>query len=441
MRDISVRINIKKRLCFPLYLVMKILSAPLNKTNLPESHAQNENHPPQHSFPRVFRECLISFTFDFVGLLAGFVLAIFLDIFMLAPWIITVYPAILSAKGMIAGIFAGRLGTALHIGTVYPKFIGNTRTFYKLFDAVVVVNLIISFTMSLIAMIFSFFFWGVSVGSLIEIILNVIATMALGLTISLLTAYISFLSFRLGLDPDVIVYPIMSSTADAIITIYYALVISTFFLLGGVGRAVIIAIDVLYLAFIALVVLRNMCEKEFIKSIKEILLTVIIVAFIVNVTGTFLGKISAIIEERREIYTIYPALIDMIGDVGSIIGSTATTRLALGLINPLLKDLKVLKEHIFGSWLSSLIIFTALSATSLVLNGLLGLSYFAGLTLILMIVNFIAVPLIVIISYLVSISTFRRGLDPDNFVIPIESSLADSTATLALLLALLLISR
>ncbi|MEM1586430.1 MAG: magnesium transporter [Candidatus Bathyarchaeia archaeon] len=374
-------------------------------------------------------------------MLAGFIFALFLDIFMLTPWIIAVYPTILTAKGVIAGILAGRLGTALHIGTIYPRFTGNTKTFYRLFDIIIVVNLLVSLLMSSIAIVFGLLFWGIRVGNFIEIILNVTATMALGLTISLLTAYISFSSFRFGWDPDVIVYPAMSSMTDAIITIYYALIISAFFIFGNVGKAAVIAIAIFYLVFAAFIVLRNIHEEEFIRSIKEILLTLIMVAFTVNVTGTFLGRISAIIEERREVYTVYPSLIDMIGDVGSVVGSTTTTRLALGLINPSFKDLKKLKEHILGSWLSSLIVFAALSATSLALNGLLEQTYFARFTLILTMVNIIAVPLILLVSYLVSILTFKRGFNPDNFVIPIESSLADSIATLSLLLVLLLTYR
>jgi cation transporter-like permease len=39
----------------------------------------------------------------------------------------------------------------------------------------------------------------------------------------------------------------------------------------------------------------------------------------------------------------------------------------------------------------------------------------------------------------VAILTFQKGLDPDKFVIPIESSLADSITTIALLAALFLI--
>jgi len=56
----------------------------------------------------------------------------------------------------------------------------------------------------------------------------------------------------------------------------------------------------------------------------------------------------------------------------------------------------------------------------------------------LLITNLIAVFIIVISSFAIAIATFRKGLDPDNFVIPIESTLADGITTITLLAALLL---
>ena len=55
------------------------------------------------------------------------------------------------------------------------------------------------------------------------------------------------------------------------------------------------------------------------------------------------------------------------------------------------------------------------------------------------IANVIAVIGIVLVSYGISILTFKRGLNPENFVIPIETSLSTIVTSIALLLALLLI--
>lgn len=54
--------------------------------------------------------------------------------------------------------------------------------------------------------------------------------------------------------------------------------------------------------------------------------------------------------------------------------------------------------------------------------------------------NILAASCMILIAYAVGILTYRKGWDPDNFVIPIESSLADTITTLALLTALNVIS-
>ncbi|MBS7639762.1 MAG: magnesium transporter [Candidatus Bathyarchaeia archaeon] len=391
----------------------------------------------QDSFSKTFRECLLSFNFDFIGLIAGIILSSQLHIFRLAPWAIAVYPAVLSTKGMIGGMFAGRLSTALHVGTVYPRFLRNTRIFHRIFAVTIVITLIASLFMSLVATALGILIGNVDAPSSLNIILAATATMSLGTTILLLTMLVSFLSFKRGLDPDVIVYPVMSTTADVIITVYYLIILIIFFS-GSTGRIAIAAISTLYALITILMLSRNIGDREFLKDIKETILTLIIVSFIVNFTGAFLGEIGKLVEDRREIYTVYPALIDMIGDVGSVVGSITTTRLALGLLKPSLKSMGGIRDQISGSWLASIIIFIALSLLSLILNGLLEPLAFISLTLTLIMTNIIAIPVIVAISYIVSILTFKRGLDPDNFVIPIESSLADNITTIALLITILL---
>jgi cation transporter-like permease len=83
--------------------------------------------------------------------------------------------------------------------------------------------------------------------------------------------------------------------------------------------------------------------------------------------------------------------------------------------------------------------FVILAIAALSIHGIFSFSALSNLIPVLLIANVIAVAAIVMLSYGVSILTFKHGLDPDNFVIPIESSVADSAMSVALLLALLLI--
>ena len=160
----------------------------------------------------------------------------------------------------------------------------------------------------------------------------------------------------------------------------------------------------------------------------------VFVAFIVNVTGSLLNEIREVVGSRSEIYVVYPALIDTVGSVGSIVGSTATTKLFLGVLKSSFSSIKQHLTEIGGAWIASMMMFTLYSVLPFTqrITTLNLLEFVAQLLM----TNILAVSMMVIIAYAVAIFTYRRGWDPDNFVIPIESSLADSITTVSFLAAL-----
>ncbi|HLN88617.1 MAG TPA: magnesium transporter [Candidatus Binatia bacterium] len=387
----------------------------------------------------MFKETALACLFDLGGLVAGFTIALQLGVFQLSPWAIALYPAIVSVKGVITGLLTGRLSTALHLGTVHPKFFGNTKTFYRLIGAMVVLTLATSATISVIAIVFGTLFWGITIASFPAILTVMVATLSLGLLITLITVKFTFISFKSSLDPDTIVYPAISTVADIIITFLYIAVLNLYFKTGTVGQWAIIVFGLINVFLVLIILPRNLREAEFLKIIKESLPTMLLVAFMVNITGTVLKGISNLADGRRQIFTVYPAMIDMMGDVGLVVGSAATTKLALGVLVPSYSSIRNHAKNIFSAWTVSLVLFAVLGLLSLVINGIFSLQGTFSLLLILLVANIIAFSAIALISYAISILTFKRGLDPDNFVIPVGSSLADALTTIALFIALLLI--
>jgi len=386
----------------------------------------------------MFKETALTCLFDIGGLIAGLTIALQLGIFQLSPWALALYPAVVSVKGVFTGLLTGRLSTALHLGTVYPKFFGNTKTFYRLIGALVVLTLATSATISAIAFAFGTLFWGITVTDFPAILTVMVATLSLGLLITLITVKFAFISFKRSLDPDTIVYPAISTIADIVITFLYIGVLHLYFS-GAIGQWVLIIFGLINVFLVLIILPRNLRESEFVKMIKESLPTMLFVAFMVNITGTVLKGISILASARREIYTIYPAIIDMMGDIGVVVGSAATTKLALGVLTPSFTSIKNHAKNIFSAWTASFVLFTVLGFLSLALNDIFSLRGISSLLLTLFISNIIAFSAIAILSYAISILTFKRGLDPDNFVLPVGSCLADSITTIALFVALLLI--
>jgi mgtE-like transporter len=389
--------------------------------------------------PSLLKEALVAFSFDALGIFAGFTFAYYMGAFQLSEWVIALYPSVLTGRGVVNGILSGRLGTALHLGTIKPQFRENTDRFYMLFRSVIAITLQTSILLGVASVLFGSLLWGITAADYVNVFLIISATMSIGMVTSLITMQVAFFSFKKAWDPDVIVYPVMSTIADITMTVCFVLVLSLFFQLGFFGR-IAVALFGLTLVIITLIILpKCIHDKQFTKTIKETLSTLLTIAVIVNVTGTVLRQISETISSRKEILTVYPALIDTVGDVGSVVGSTATTKLVLGLVNPVFSSIKKHAPRILATWAASLIMFIMYAVLSLLTQTSPLNSSFLSFIMLLLTTNLIAVFIIVIISFAIAIATFRKGLDPDNFVIPIESSLADSITTAALLIALLLI--
>jgi len=382
-------------------------------------------------------QSILSLSFNFGGLVAGVFLASSLDVFSITPWALLLFPGILSVRGAIGGIFSGRLSTALHLGTVKATFPKNTKYFYLLFYAIITLTLESGIILGLTASTFSIAFLGLTINDLSAILIVTITTMALSIIlISPITFGISVLSFKRGLDPDITLYPAISTLADILVTGCYILTLKTFF--SELGYFFFSLFSLIFVIAVCFILIKNYMEREYVRTLKECFLTIILVAIIVNVSGSILNRISEVIKGSRDIYMVYPALIDTVGDVGSIIGSTATTKFFLGTLPSSPLSIKSHLIEVFGAWLASLIIFVMYAIIASFTYEHTVLSSLYKLTSTLLIVNIMAVAVMSIISFTVAASTHKRGLDPDNFVIPIESSIADAVTTLSLFITLVI---
>lgn len=386
-----------------------------------------------------FKENLTAYTFDLGGLIAGFAVASQLGVFNLSPWAIAIYPGLLGIKGIIHSLLRGRLGTALHLGTVYPRFSGNTKSFYKLVSVTIVLTLTSSIFMGLISMVFGVVLWGTTFADASSILFVIIATMSLGLLMSFLTVEVAFVTFKRGLDPDIVVYPIMSTVSDIFITLCYIVVLNMFFVFNSSGTYTLAVIIIVHSILAGYLIVKNVGERDFRKNLKESLLTLLFVSVIVNITGTVLKNINSVVANRKEIYTVYPAIIDMTGDLGLVIGSTATTRLALGLLRPTASSIRHHSKTIISAWIASIVMFVVLAFLSPLVNGVFSFAVFSNLVTVLLTANLLAVAATILLSYGISILTFQKGLNPDNFTVPIETSFADTLMSIALLAALILV--
>ena len=67
-------------------------------------------------------------------------MAVFTPIFSVNPWILALFPPILTVRGGIGGIFSGNLATMMHLGLVKPQIRGNTEHYRGLIKSVIVIT-------------------------------------------------------------------------------------------------------------------------------------------------------------------------------------------------------------------------------------------------------------------------------------------------------------
>jgi cation transporter-like permease len=114
------------------------------------------------------------------------------------------------------------------------------------------------------------------------------------------------------------------------------------------------------------------------------------------------------------------------------------------MLKPQLSSIIYHTKSILVAWFVSAVMFSVLALAAFLMQGALGVAFTLEalsnwLTLLLM-TNAVAISLIVVSSFAVSILAFKKGLDPSNFVDPIENAFAASITTVALLAALAILS-
>ncbi|MFH7860176.1 MAG: magnesium transporter, partial [Candidatus Aenigmatarchaeota archaeon] len=389
-----------------------------------------------------FSQSFLALIFDLGGIIAGGIAIYSIPFFSYAPWILIIYPSILQVRGTISGILCGKISTNLHIGNIKPQFFKNTKYFYNILISTFSLNIIVGIIIGISGYIYGFFILRDTIIDLFPIIYITLSSMIISSIITIpITITIAFLGFKKGLDPDILVYPILSTVADIIVTSCYIFSIWIYFKEYVFLKYSILSIILISSIITISYIIKNKHEKEILRTLKEATPLIALLGIYGNFTGSVLSTFRSRIEENPMILIVYPCLIDGLGDIGSIIGSLTSTRLVLGYLKPVFSNIKNIFKEIIAVESSAFIIH--------LLMGFLGVMYFSKQILIFEIINLAKITITtnllsfliaVLIGYMVAIYSFRFKLDPDNFVNPIVSAISDSIATIILSLVLYIYS-
>jgi mgtE-like transporter len=397
----------------------------------------SDTGPKRPFYSSIPAQTLIALLFNTLSLVAGGLISLFTPQFEAAPWILALFPPVLTIRGGIGGIFSGNLATMLHIGLIRPQMRKNTPVYYQLISSIFVITLVDTLVMGGVSFLLNLVLGRVSVQhlSVFMVVPPVVCVTAMALSIPL-TMMIAVMTFRRGLDPDILVYPILASVNDIVVSTVYAATV--FLVLWGGGYTTLLwAIFLLILVATGYIAWQNRRVPFFFKTIREGTTVVVMSSVFGSLNGAFLSGMSAELLRYPGVVVLYPGLTNALGNIGSIIGSTTTTNLALGYIRGLLDEVK-----------ASISTIMQVEGVALLIHGFFGLITYAivrtsvkaadltSLVSVAVLSNLISFLPIALVALAVAHAAFKRGLNPDNVAIPVITTVADTTATLTLFLVL-----
>jgi mgtE-like transporter len=378
-------------------------------------------------------QTLIALTFNNISLFAGCLISIFTPHFQAAPWILALFPPILTIRGGIGGVFAGNLATMLHLGLIKPQIRKNTKVYWHLVNASLVITVIDTIILGLFAFILNFFLGRTSIDQLYIFLMVPTVACVLALAISIpLTSIIAIITFRRGLDPDILVYPILASINDIVVTSTF---VSSIFLVlnGGLFNYVLAILFLLISGITCYIFWKNRKISFFIQTIKEGTAVVIMSSLFGSINGYFLSGMASRFQEHAGLVILYPALTNALGNIGSIVGSTKTTTLALGYVKSIDEELKSAVSDILTVEAVAIVMHLVFALVTYVLSSYWSLG--ADLTFLISVSLFTNLSTFLLIGFfalIIAYISFTRGLNPDNVVIPFITTTSDSVATLAI---------
>ena len=145
------------------------------------------------------------------------------------------------------------------------------------------------------------------------------------------------------------------------------------------------------------------------------------------ISGSLLSLNEELLYTIPILLLILPALNSLIGDISTVLVSRLTTHLYIGTLPPKIQKSERLKEDFYGLLITLLLSLVSLISLGYVIGGISGIEIVNPFLMILIISTTVLLIFLImfILLFTSAIYLFKRGNDPNNFLIPFVTSLAD----------------
>jgi mgtE-like transporter len=370
-------------------------------------------------------------------LLAGLALASMSNRLALLPGLIVLIPAAIGMRGNIFGALGSRLGTGIHSGLFSVSRRRGDFLPQNVF-ASTVLTLATSLFLGVIARIASAAFGLRSISVWDFLVISILGGVLGSIIVGTASVALAIASPRRGWDLDSVSAPLVTAFGD---TCTLPALWAASYLTGL--PYVTFTIAIVTGGFCLLMLIRGfLTDLPLARRIVRESLPVLFVAGVVDILA------GTVVESRIERFIAFPALLVLIppfledtGALGGILSARLSSKLHMGVIEPrrIPQPLALLDASL--NFLFAVSVFTLVAISAQLISmatgkaspgivDMLAVSLFAG---------FLATIISSAIAYWGAVASYRFGWDPDNFGIPLVTSLMDLAGTLCLILGIVLI--
>lgn len=386
-------------------------------------------------FSRVLGETFTALFICAIGdLIAGILLTGMTNTLEILPGILVLIPGAIGMRGNIFGALGSRLGSNLHIGTLTPELKKSPVLNQNIISAMiltVIMSIFLAFTAKGFCVLLGF----ESISIMDFTVISVLGGIFSGAVLLPATILISIKSYENGWDPDNVTTPLIAASGDlfTIPSILLAVQILLWVRNGYVET-------ILFIIFIIIGIMGFIYGIQRGSHLKKIIMhstpTLFLSSLFGTTAGTILNSSFSTILNNPSILALVPLFSGQSGDLVSILGARLSSGLHIGSIKSSLRPTESALRNFAIIVILATLIYPLIGILAYLGSSVIGVESvgLAKMVLISTSAGLMLTPLLLLIAFYLNAISYRRGLDPDNIVIPLSTSMTDPVANTFLVL-------
>lgn len=389
---------------------------------------------------RVLGETFTALLICAIGdLIAGIILSGMTSQLEILPGLLILIPGAIGMRGNIFGALGSRLGSNLHIGTLTPELKKSEILNQNIISAMIL-TIIMSILLAFMAKGFSILLGFESISIVDFTVISVLGGIFSGALLLPVTILIALKSYENGWDPDNVTTPLTAASGDLFTLPSILLAVQILLWIRNGFFEILLFIIFIIIGIIGFIIgIRGGSHLK--KIITHSTPTLLLSSIFGTTAGVILNSAFSVILSNPSILALVPLFSGESGNLVSILGARLSSGLHLGFIESSLKPTEGALRNFGIILILAVIIYPligllayfgsiSLGIPSVGLEKMILISTLAGLLL---------TPFMLLIAFYLSILSYRRGLDPDNIVIPLSTSITDPVANTSLVIMVLLV--